>query len=170
MIIAVDPGPHTGIATWLFPDTSKAGAINPVNFAFETLDLREVNAPHLCLAQYLDRRIINRDTLVLERFEFQKEKAQQRPHINYDAAEYVGAVKLWHQQMSSQRRPELVTQSPAFAVGNEDSIFWTNEKLKHLGLYQLTKSEHERSALRHLLQYVSVTLNDKRFIYALKGM
>jgi hypothetical protein len=162
MIIAVDPGPHTGIAIWYEAHVPE--------FVFETLYLKDQDRPYVFLADYLDVHVFADDTIVLERFEFQKEKAQQRPHLNFQAAEYVGAVKLWHEQLTDDERCTLVTQSPSFAVGNDDSIFWTDAKLKYLNLYQLTKSKHERSALRHLLQYVSVTLDDKRFIYALKGM
>jgi hypothetical protein len=168
MIIAVDPGPHTGIARWYFPDTREGEAIHVANFDFETLDLRDVEAPHAKLYDYLNDTVVWSDTLVLERFEFQKEKAQQRPHLNFTAAEYVGTVHTWHQIKPRDQRCTLITQSPSFAVGNDP--FWDDKKLHYLGLLQRTRSEHERSALRHLLQYFSFGVGDKRFILALKGM
>jgi hypothetical protein len=161
MIIAIDPGPHTGIAIW-YPDR-QLPSTNPSNFDFETLDLRQVPEPHAALYDYLAKRVFLGDLLIYERFEYQKEKAEQREHLDFTAAEYVGAIKLWHQLRPTGRRCEIVSQSPSVAVGNQrraekgqdDGIFWDDEKLRKLGLYKLTRSNHERSALRHLLYYVT---------------
>lgn len=166
MIIAIDPGPHTGIAVWMFPEVGDPPGTNVADFSFTTLDLREETEPHYKLYDYLSAHVFRTDTMVLEKFEYQKEKAQQRGHLNFDAAEYVGAIKLWWQLKSTTNRPKFVLQSPSQAVGNDP--FWSDDKLKKLGLYQSTKSEHERSALRHLLYYVSFNVGDKRFILKLR--
>lgn len=176
MILSIDPGPHTGFALWYFPDSVQSPATDPANFRFETLDLREVLVPHVSLYDKLEvLYIAGNDTVVLEKFEYHKEKAEQRGHLDFTAAEYVGVVKLWAHLRPNYRIPTLCLQSPSQAVGNQrkadrgddNGIFWDDEKLKRLGLYQLTRDNHQRSALRHLLYHVTFCVGDKRFLLQL---
>jgi len=167
MIIAIDPGPHTGIAAY-YP---------PPNFGwyFETLLFLEGVTPANCAHLYdlLNYKVQRGDTIVLEKFEYQKEKAQTREYLNYDASEYVGVVKTWHGIYGKDRGAGLALQSPSQAVGkhtgDDRTCFWDNEKLKKLGLYKPGKQfRHEMDALRHLLYHVSFTLKDNEFINQLR--
>lgn len=171
MIIAIDPGPHVGIARW-YPDHIDKDS----QFQMQTLDFtRRPDDAFIGLYDFLQTTVYRGDTVVLERFEYQREKAQQRNHLDFTAAEHVGAVKLWY-QLHITMGVKLVLQSPGQAVGNEaregddndHGIFWTRAKLEKLGLWKMCKSNHERSALRHLLYHVSFGVGDKRFILALK--
>lgn len=162
---AIDPGPHTAFVEW-----------NPRDdvYVFETLDFTtfdasksKYNAPHEELWAYLNRSLWwDELTLICEKFEYQKEKAQEREALNYDAAEYVGTVKTWYYVKAESEfdQCKLVMQSPSMAVGK--SCFWTDDKLKKLGLWRSIK--HERDALRHLLYYRTFTLGDQSLLYKLK--
>ena len=156
MIFGIDPGPHTAIVRY---DLDK----NEFCFRYFDFTPTGINTedPHDQIYAHLRKAVIEGDTIVCEKFEWQKEKQERGVRLDYDAAEYVGVVKLFCQQYSGIK---LVMQSPAEAVGN--AIFWSDDKLRRVGLYRPIK--HERDALRHLLKYLTFTLGDHRFLRQLK--
>lgn len=163
-ILAIDPGPHTGIVSW---------ERNTDEYNFATLDFPNMDwedarydAPHEALWYYLNQFTWWHDLdLVVEKFEYQKDKAQTREGLNYDAAEYVGVIKAWWYVKGMQELDgKLVMQSPSQAVGQ--SCFWTDAKLRQIGLWRSIK--HERDALRHLLYYRTFTLGDKTLLHKLR--
>lgn len=164
--IAIDPGPRTGTVVWddKYPD----------KFYFQMLDFTDLNTTiddwrcdgaHEVIWQFLQSRCVIDDYIIIcERFEYQPDK-EGRGGRDYDAAEYVGVVQLWWQKRHHDfNNCKLVLQSPSYAVGKQ--CFWTDNKLRQIGLWRSVK--HERDALRHLLQYLTFKVEDKRFLYKLK--
>jgi hypothetical protein len=163
--MSIDPGPHTGIVKY-YPDRRVGNA-----FVFNTLDftdkgMHDANLAHSTIYDMLLDEVHTGDTDICEKFEYQKEKAKFREHLNFDAAEYVGVVKVWFQRQGTFDDIKFVMQSPSTAVG--DSCFWTDDKLKKLGLYKQTLSRHERDALRHLLYYLAFTKGEQSWLHLLK--
>lgn len=94
------------------------------------------------------------DVVVCESFQYRNslDKAVLIP------LEYIGVITLW----AEQRNRELVMQTPAMGKG-----FWTDDKLKTLGLYR-PGAPHAMDATRHWLYYVTFTLKDKTYVNALQ--
>ena len=146
--IAIDPGPHTGIAIW-FPDT--------FTYKFETLYLGPFpklvtldgdGNPHLTLMEWLKENVDKYDHLIVERFEYDRDKARTLPKIDYSAAEYLGVVKLFAQKNDMA---DFCCQTRQ-AVGR--NAFWNNGKLSKMSLLKAgTQYKHEMDALRHLLYH-----------------
>lgn len=151
--ISIDPGPHTGLVRWNSDND---------RYVFETLDFTsDVGGAHSLIWNYLEDYLQDGDKIICERFEYQPDK-EGRAGRNYDAAEYVGVVKLfWQKQI---KEVQLILQSPSQAVGK--NIFWTDDKLRMIGLHRPIK--HERDALRHLLYYRTFTLGDKSLLHKLR--
>jgi len=163
MLLAIDPGPHTGV----FADSRRNGY--PGHWAV-TLDLGAEatkaggwSCPHEYLYDWLDSHHDTTTAVILEKFEYQKEKAQTREHLNFDAAEYVGVVKLW----CAQRNLDLILQSPSTVVSKEGKTFWNDDKLKRVGLWR-GMDRHARDAARHYLYYVTFTLKDNTWLEKLR--
>ena len=92
--IAIDPGPHTGIAIW-FPDTKSWKHQTLMLGPFPDLVFLDDPTPHQDLWNWLDENVQPYDHLIVEKFEYDRDKARNAPAIDYSAAEYVGVVKLW---------------------------------------------------------------------------
>lgn len=150
-ILAVDPGPTTGFA--LFDSDGMQGP-NP-HCWFEPLDTND--EPHTNLWNIIND--FNVDVLVVERFEFRQSDAQTRSKIDYRAGEYVGVCCLWAQQEGIK----LVLQQAAQA-----KAFWMDDKIKQLTLWRPEAFPHGIDALRHLMYYVTFTLNDQRWLLQLR--
>lgn len=113
-------------------------------------------------------RIVTPLHIVCERFEFRKTD-QYRDKIDYTAAEYVGVVKLFA-KMYKNANVKLIMQSASQVKekkGQENPPFWTEAKIKHLGLWVPGKP-HAMDAVRHYLYYRTFTLGDKTLLYKLK--
>jgi len=158
-LIAIDPGPHTGIFG------QRLGA-----FFSTTLNLDELSQsalvipPHRYLWDWLNDHVQPTcDQIILEKFEFQKDK-RDKENLNYDAGEYVGVVKIW----CDLNKVPCHLQSPSQVVSKEGKTFWTDDKLKRVGLWKSLRTRHERDAARHYLYYVTFTLNDKTWLEKLK--
>jgi hypothetical protein len=156
-IFAIDPGPHTGIF-WSDSD----------GYDSQTLDLDKAPSElhmtqHECLWDWLTNHIRKGDEVVCEKFEYQKDKAQEREALNFDAGEYVGVVKIW----CALNNIPLHMQSPSMVVSKEGKTFWNDDKLKRVGLWK-GRSRHERDATRHFLYFVTFTLGIQEWLYKLK--
>lgn len=80
--------------------------------------------------------------LVCESFQYR----QAQSNADLSGVEVIGLVKEWSRQFSIP----ISFQSPA-----EGKFYWTDEKLKRIGLYTPGK-RHSRDATRHLLYYAKV--------------
>lgn len=153
MLVAIDPGPHTGIFC-----ASDKGAIR----LSLTLNLDEASqqlgiTQHRYLWDWLKDHVYPSDEIILEKFEFQKDK-RSKEFLNYDAGEYVGVIKLW----CDLYRTPLRLQSPS-----QKDQFWDDDKLKRVGLWK-GMDRHARDAARHYLYYVTFTLGDKSWLNKLR--
>lgn len=151
-IIAIDPGGTTGWAQHTMfmdqitnPMVDIAGAIN-VGF------YKDEHHGYLWSNLYE----FNPDVIVYERFDYQirvDSEGNERQKIDLSAKEYIGILKLWAAQHS---KCKLVPQQQYKDKGyGNPSSQWTDDKLKHLGLYHPgTDGEHMNDAQRHLLSYI----------------
>lgn len=177
-IVAVDPGPGTGIATY-HPRPSIQG----MNFDVETINLGHDG--HLALRDRLRElgafmaygSVVTLPpefvVLIVEPFEFRKDDSDERDKIDYMAAEYVGVAKTvgWETPPIDQTPGEagygyydaLVTQGASIGKG-----FWTNDKIAKLFGHLPGASRHDRDALRHLLHYMVFRRRQKWLLDALK--
>lgn len=163
-IVAVDPGPHFGVATYHpFP------GVPGKHFDLYTYELEkdshyqvwDILEEHRNAMRWIqdgckvesdgDHELVCGDTvLIVEKFEFRKDDAELRSRIDFTAAEYVGIAKLY----GIQKFHYWIAQG-----ASEAKAFWTDDKLRHLGLYGDTR--HSRDALRHLLKYMAFTRHEK---------
>lgn len=147
-IIAIDPGGTTGWAQHiLFRDQISNPMVNiagAINVGFYSGDHHNFLWDNLY--------DFNPDVIVYERFDYQirvDSKDNERQKIDLSAKEYIGILKLWAAKSS---KCKLV---PQVQMKGEGGSQWTDEKLKHLGLYHPGKDgEHMNDAQRHLLSYI----------------
>jgi len=111
----------------------------------------------LQLWSYLELMVGAGDMIVLESFEFRKDK--EREYIDYSTGEYVGVCKL----CAAKNDYALVVQNAATAKG-----FWTDNKLKRVGLYSVCDTRHTRDAMRHWLKHHTFLLGNKEYLYKLR--
>jgi len=169
--IAIDPGPDCGVAIWhRYPDPKDTYHPNAFHFYTWSLDGRtkHENDEHLyTLQSHLKETVYPSDTLIYEKFHWQKEKANESPKIDLRPAEYGAVIELFGLNQDKVIGDDLIVQSPAQAVG--DHCFWDNWKLRALGLYKPGKDQrHEMDALRHLLFYAMTTKQDQKLLLWLR--
>lgn len=153
-IIAFDPGGTTGVAIY---DTE-------AEQEWQRFSL----GPDLHHAELWGLLLMETE-IVYETFEYQRRDVEFGVSLELISREYIGIIRL-HKDMTKDNEDgetfpyldqiNLYPQKPA------QRMFWTDEKLKQLGLW--VSSEHERDATRHLLYHLCFTLNDKKYLYALK--
>lgn len=148
-IIAFDPGGTTGVA--IYDDTSAENGITYWT-RFE-LGPGEHHA-ELWTALTMEYEV------VYETFDYQRRDVDKGVSLELISREYIGIIKLHKQMAQPEEEVNLYPQKPS------QRMFWTDAKLRALGLW--VSSEHERDATRHLLYYITFTLNDQRFLYALQ--
>lgn len=155
-LISFDPGGTTGVAVYddeFADDDPQPGWSRPGWYRFE-LGPEEHHAD-------LWGVLVNEHEIVYETFDYQRRDVEHGVALELISREYIGIIKLHKQMMDEEALPvNLYPQKPA------QRMFWTDEKLKQLGLW--VSSEHERDATRHLLYHVSFTLGEKKFLYDLK--
>lgn len=148
-ILSFDPGGTTG---WAYHDLYQGeltggpkiegGQIGPDDH-------------HAELWELIYRR--NPDLIIYEQFDYRLKKDKQTglevPGIVLVSKEYIGIIKLWHQKMP---KCKIHAQSSSYggAGGKSQKAFWTDEKLKVIGVY-VPGCPHENDAKRHLLMYVT---------------
>ena len=141
-IIAFDPGATTGVAEL------------EINQRLFTIVTHQLPNAHAVLWDTLNR--MRPDIIVYEQF-----LHQQRIKADYTPVEMIGVIKLY----AAFHEISLVGQTPATG-----KAFWTNDKLRtikmpktDISLYK-TNAPHAMDALRHLLHFVTFSLNDDRFV------
>jgi hypothetical protein len=133
MIVCFDPGITTGVATYH-------------NGAYNFLHLQSTNL--INVYEFLDR--VYSSTIGFEDF-------QHRPNLmkaELYSKEVIGVIRLWsHQHLHTE---------PFRILPSEAKAFWTDKKIKSIGLWKPGESyEHAMDALRVLLTYRMK--NDKKW-------
>ena len=152
-ILSIDPGATTGFC--LYDSEANKRIVEVWN------DDLQPSPRHDML--WLRLETLDFDEIICEKFEFRKDD-QARDKIDYLPAELVGVVKLYAYQ-----NPHIkLTMQGSSLIGS--SAFWSddNKKVKQLGLYNSKAAPHGMDSLRHVLYYVSFTLNDQHFIQGLR--
>lgn len=139
MYMAFDPGATTGVC----------------ELDMKTYDIRSYNIDqedvHVIVWEWI--HMVEPTCIIYERFDY-------RPHqktADLTPVEVIGVLKLY-----AQLRPvvDLVPQQQL--KGNRG--FWTDDKLKNIGLYHSGEHGHSNDAVRQMLYYVTFTLQDTHFV------
>ena len=137
-VLAIDPGPHVGIATW----TDK----HVVNSGYEGASYEERWAEWEETPERFYAVVTNwvgwADEVVAENFFISGARASSANAT----IEMIGVIRY---ECMLQHTP-FVLQPPGEAKG-----FSTNDKLKRIGWWRPSKTDHARSATRHLLLYLA---------------
>jgi hypothetical protein len=89
---------------------------------------------------------------------------RMRPRIDYTAPKVIGIVDFYAD--NNVLDPQLYRRQKA-ALVKGDNAFWTDDKIKRVGLWQPGK-RHAMDALRHLLYYKAFTLKDTNLLFQLR--
>lgn len=143
-IIALDPGGTTGVATY-------------VDGEWEHFQIGP-EEHHVQLYTFLGE--FKPEVIIYERFMYQRRELTRGVSLNLDAVEYIGIVKLYY--LLVDWTIELVCQTP-----HQAKKFWTDDKLKTVGLY-ITGAPHANDATRHLLYYLVVNRGERQWVMKLR--
>jgi len=135
-ILALDPGRTTGVA--YFPDTP-SGTPN--------VEQRELPYSHKALYNHL--RLVNPDIIVCESFVYQR-----RDKVDLSPVEMIGVVKLYCERGGVPYHEQTPSQAKKF---------WDDKKIKTCGLW-VPGHPHAVDAIRHLLYFMTFTINDNRWM------
>lgn len=140
-IVAVDPGVTTGLCFYA-PE-------------FETLERMQLGPAdhHLELFYILEE--FKPDIIICESFQNMSDLQQE---ATTKPLEYIGIVKLY-QQVSYCK---LGMQG-----ANAGKEFWSDEKLKKVGLYEKGRP-HSNDATRHFLYFWTFTIRKNEFLISLR--
>lgn len=140
--IAIDPGGTTGICTVRDDVPGQPRERDWHQYQIDTSDHHR-QLFHMLMAY-------EPDLVIIEDFVFMQWKQWERNNIIYKPLEYVGVVELWCQLRKASDKPdvEFFRQQPSEAVGK--SAFWSNDKLKKVGLYK-AGLPHAMDATQHML-------------------
>ena len=150
-ILGVDPGTTTGLCKLLYFPTEQR---------YESLGSRDRRITPLQLGPQQHHEELykllttwNPDIVVCESFTYQR-----RDKVVLDSVEYIGVCKLY----CAMTRTQYFEQSPSMG-----KAFWKDEKIKQLKLWEPSMG-HAMDALRHVLQFIMVSLKDNQFVMALR--
>lgn len=132
LLIAVDPGKTTGVATWYLDRAFEEPMATQIEGSLDFCDY-----VHALLAGHYDDDIV----IICEKYTINAgtlKKSRQ-----YDPLEIIGTLRWF----AHQYEIDFVLQSPA-----EAKRFATNDKLKKIGWYTPGR-DHAADAMRHLLLY-----------------
>lgn len=96
----------------------------------------------------------NPNVVVYEKFFYQR-----RDKVDLTPVEVIGVIKLYC---------ELTGTEIVGLAAQQAKVFWTDEKLKKLGLWE-TNHKHAMDAVRHLLYYITFGQGDYSYVERLKG-
>lgn len=166
-VLAIDPGPDLGMAR-----RTPSGKIE--SWQIFTVPLTH---PYAIVTEFLHHLNVDEpiDRMILEPFSFNKVH-KDRGFIDYNPAEWVGALKLFCEQEGIP----YTLQQPSLVVGT--TAFWGdaspgNTKLRTIGLWVPDKmpsggpkknNAHQRDALRHLVYRLCNVEGDKSFLWLLR--
>lgn len=153
MIISFDPGGTTGVALVDLRAPTKFGGIQ---FAYkehhiDLWDLLQLVLPEFIVIEDFNYRIMS-----------DREKSDMgRLGIELISRNYIGIIELYCKMYDC----EYKIQAPHVAVGK--TPFWSDDKLKKIGLY-VSNAPHYNDAMRHLLTYLVFTKKEKWYLDYLK--
>jgi hypothetical protein len=136
LLLALDPGFTTGWAMFRKPNNRDGYTSGQVKGGIVIYDW----LMGFIAAEAFDMPMP--DLIIYETFKY-----RQLPKADLTPVEAIGVIKLFAKQYNIP----LHDQNPAQAVG--EKAFWSDDRLKHLGLYQVGKV-HANDAMRHLLYYL----------------
>jgi hypothetical protein len=171
-VIALDPGGTTGWAQF-----RQEVLINPYG-QLEWIDSRFPLPAAILLGQigpephykelydFLQRSLTHNTRVVCESFQ---NRGMDKELV---ACELVGVVKMFEQDVSdtpcfSGRQWVFWETASQVTSKKEGGSFWTDDKLKKLNLYA-PDFRHAMDACRHLLQHMTFTMGDRRWLNLLK--
>lgn len=161
-IMAVDPGVTTGIATYNYGTQ----AWMTWQIPYVPIKLYEFFMPHI------GSKVLT--TVICERFDYRPVGkydfggSRAIPKVDLTAVRVIGLLEL----ACAYAGNEIVWQSPSTINGDDGkktgspSVFWTDAKVKKLGLYKTT-SVHSIDAVKHILHYRAFTLQETHLFEAL---
>jgi len=166
-ILAVDPGGDTGLAEYNYGNRVWRTTVLPyeplVLYGFFLAWIRPKKAAQSdvqIICESFDYRPVGK-------YNFGGSRAV--PKVDLTPREVIGILKL----VCAQHDLDIVWQKPAIVNGddgkktNNPSVFWTDAKVKQLGLYK-PGHVHEMDAVKHILHYRSFTLGEEGLYKALK--
>jgi len=124
-IISFDPGGDTGVII---------AYVNVLEMSFVGYEYTKENYPNEVYHEILERDLndILPHVIVCESFDNRAD-----PSTSYISSEYIGVIHYYSQKY----RIPITLQKPAKAVGPK--AFWTNDKLKAIGLYKPGKTHQK---------------------------
>lgn len=162
-IMAVDPGVDTGIA--LFDYEQKKWHTTVVPYV-----------PTRLYDLFGDLVTDHEDiTMICERFDYRPKGkynfggSRAIPKVDLTPREVIGILKL----VCMQNDIEIVWQAPGDVNGEQGKdgkdieVFWTDGRLKLLGLYK-PGHVHEMDTVKHILYYRSFTQGEESLLHALR--
>lgn len=161
--MAIDPGGTTGVATYDY----HAKLWHTHQIPYEPIKLYEfflprVNSPVLStiICESFDYRPVGK-------YDFGGSRAI--PKVDLTPRNVIGILEL----ACAYAGNDIIWQSPSTINGddgkktNNPSVFWTDEKVKKLGLYK-PNNVHAMDAVKHILHYRSFTLGETNLFMSLK--
>jgi hypothetical protein len=145
ILVGIDPGGTTGIAVYNSDTT---------HWMMQTLGPGD---HHQDLHGYL--KIIKPDTIVYEKFTYQRREVDKGVSLSLISVEYIGVIKLF----GEQTKTHLVGQLPSHGACKDNNL-WSRKKLTQVGLDSTIP--HIRDATSHLLYYMTVQLNQRHWLEA----
>lgn len=132
-VLAVDPGPHVGVAYWNDND--------PMNEVRGGESWREWEETPARFYSVVAEWVAGVDIVVCEDFFISGARASEANVT----VEMIGVLRY----LAGREGKQFITQPPADAKN-----FSTTDKLKRIGWYKPAKADHARSATRHLLLFL----------------
>lgn len=166
-IMAVDPGGTTGIATFNY----YTRVWKTFQVPYRPIDLYELFQGLLVGSDYPGNEVV----VIGERFDYRPVGkynfggSRAIPKVDLTPRNVLGILDL----ACDYAGIEIVWQAPADVNGDDGkktkdpSVFWTDDRLKHLGLYKAA-TIHAMDAVKHILYYRSFTLKEEELFYALR--
>jgi hypothetical protein len=160
LIIALDPGGTTGIATCRMAGAALSERSRWDRYQVEDCDKASQLRSLLQQVGYMAMSAGSPIHIIYEPFEFRRND-RERDKIEYTSAEVVGALKYWACDL------DYVKLVPSTA--SSGMTFWDDDKIKKLGLW-VPGHRHAMDATSHLLKYRSFTLGEKNLFLPFKPM
>lgn len=124
----IDPGRTTGAAIWQYTDTGI--------YKLEQVDeYPERNGLYSVIEN------TKFDIIIYEAFRLYANKAKAQIGSDFEAAQIIGVIKYLAEKQ----------KTPAIEQMASIKTFWTNDRLKKMGLY--VTSDHRRDSIRHFLHW-----------------
>jgi hypothetical protein len=163
-ILSVDPGGTTGLADFNYRTKTWQTTALPYEplvlygFFIAWLGSKGKNVTVIC--ESFDYRPVGK-------YDFGGSRAI--PKVDLTPRNVIGILEL----ACAQHDVEIVWQKPSIVNGDDGrktqdpSVFWTDEKVKKLGLYK-PAHVHEMDAVKHILHYRAFTLDETKLFEPLR--